>query len=83
VNRFRGIISPDNQATAWKQELIKRGSITRHCYTPIYDIPCENGQRVDSLCFSMMMAKTPLAIYVAQDMTPKSLPAAKDYFPAY
>jgi hypothetical protein len=28
----------------------------------------------------MMMAKTPLAIYIAYDMTPKSLPAAKDLF---
>jgi hypothetical protein len=28
----------------------------------------------------MMMAKTPLAVYIAYDMTPKSLPAAKDLF---
>jgi hypothetical protein len=27
-----------------------------------------------------MTAKTPLAMYVAYDMTPKSLPAAKDLF---
>jgi hypothetical protein len=59
-------MSSDNHATAWKQEPDKTRVDNKALLYPIYDIICENGQRVVRIYihFSMMMAKTPLAMCI-------------------
>ena len=76
-------MSSDNHATAGKQEPDKTRVDNKALLYPIYDIICENGQRVVRIDIhsSMMMAKTPLAMCICSSgFDDKELASCKRLF---